>query len=202
MTFIIGLTGGIGSGKTAASDHFAQLGIDVVDADVVAREVVEPGSPALKAIAEHFGADTILPSGALNRPLLRQKVFEDPEQRLWLEQLTHPLIREQIRHKLEQAQSPYVLLVSPLLIESGQSEFCQHILLVDVPEDLQLSRAAARDNNTPDQGKAIMAAQASRQQRLKQADDVITNDSTLEALHRQVEQQHQHYLALANGDSN
>jgi dephospho-CoA kinase len=168
-----------------------------VDADLAARAVVEPGTPALAAIAAHFGADILQADGSLDRAQLRQRVFADPAERQWLERLTHPLIREDIARGLSSATSPYVLLVSPLLVESGQSKLTQRVLVVDVPEDLQLQRTMVRDNNPETQVKAIMQAQASRQQRLLYADDVIVNDSTLADLKTNVARLHQHYLQLA-----
>lgn len=198
MTYVIGLTGGIGSGKTAVSDYFAQLGITVVDADVAARVVVEKGRPALTQIAEHFGSHILQPDGTLDRAQLRAEVFKDPAERQWLEGLLHPLIRQEIKDGLHNATSPYALLVSPLLVESGQSKLTQRVLVVDVPKELQLQRTINRDNNSPEQVKAIMAAQASRQQRLASADDVIVNDGTLEQLHQQVDALHVKYLALAS----
>ncbi|MYM64700.1 dephospho-CoA kinase [Pseudomaricurvus sp. HS19] len=197
MTYVVGLTGGIGSGKTAVSDRFKALGITVVDADVASRVVVEPGRPALQLIAEHFGADILLADGQLNRAELRKRIFQDESERLWLEGLLHPLIRQEIMDGLNNASSPYALLVSPLLIESGQSKFTKRVLVVDVPEELQLSRTVARDNNSAEQVKAIMSAQASREQRLQHADDVIVNDGSLEQLHQKVQEQHEKYLSLA-----
>lgn len=198
MTYIIGVTGGIGSGKTAVSDRFAERGITVVDADIASRAVVEPGRPALIAIAEHFGDEVISPDGSLDRALLRQKVFADEAERKWLEQLTHPLIRDEIINGLKQATSPYALLVSPLLVESGQSELTERILVIDVEEAVQLQRTMTRDDNPEAQVKAIMAAQASRETRLSYADDVIHNSGSLEDLDQQIEQLHQQYLQLAN----
>lgn len=200
MTYVIGLTGGIGSGKTAVSDHFQTLGICVVDADVAARVVVAKGRPALAAIAEHFGADMLLADGNLDRAKLRAAVFKDPAERRWLEALTHPLIRAEIAAGLENATSPYALLVSPLLVESGQNQLTRRILVVDVPEELQLARTVARDHNSAAQVKAIMAAQASRQQRLQYADDVIVNDGSLAELQAKVEALHSKYLELANAE--
>lgn len=197
MTYVIGVTGGIGSGKTAVSDYFAQLGITVVDADIAARVVVEKGRPALVQIAEHFGPQILQADGTLDRARLRTAIFKDPAERQWLEGLLHPLIRQEITDGLANAASPYALLVSPLLIESGQHKFTQRVLVVDVPEELQLQRTVARDNNSPEQVKAIMAAQASREQRLACADDVIVNDGTLEHLHQQIDALHRKYLALA-----
>jgi dephospho-CoA kinase len=196
VTFIVGLTGGIGSGKSAAADYFRSLGITVVDADVCARIVVEPNKPALKTIAEHFGQEIIQTDGTLDRAALRQKIFADDAERKWLEALLHPLIFEEIWTQLQFATSPYAILESPLLVEAGQQAICQRTLVIDAPEALQLARATARDNNSAAQVKAIMAAQASREQRLAKADDVIVNDRDLAHLHTQVETLHQQYLSL------
>ncbi len=198
---VIGITGGIGSGKTAVSDRFAARGITVVDADLASRVVVEPGRPALAAIAEHFGNDVITPDGALDRAALRQRVFADSAERRWLEALLHPLIGEEIRAGLARSTSAYAILVSPLLFESGQVEMVDRVLVVDVPESLQVTRTAARDGNSEDQVRAIMAAQADRATRLARADDVIANDGSLDDLDRQVEALHQHYLELASEET-
>jgi dephospho-CoA kinase len=196
--FVIGVTGGIGSGKTAATDHFASLGIEVVDADLASRTIVETGKPALAEIAKHYGDAILNVDGTLNRAELRQRIFADSDERRWLEGLTHPLIRKEIQQGLSAARSPYVILSSPLLIESGQSQLCSRILLIDVSETLQLSRTVARDNNSKEQVAAIIAAQASRTQRLEKADDVIVNDQSLVELHSNIEQLHKNYLKLAN----
>lgn len=197
MTYIVGLTGGIGSGKSAAADRFRSLGITVVDADVCARVVVEPHKPALTAIAEHFGQDIIQTDGTLDRAALRQKIFANETERKWLEALLHPLIFEEIWAQLQSAQSPYAILESPLLVEAGQQVICQRTLVIDAPEAVQLARATARDGNSTEQIKAIMAAQASREQRLTKANDIITNDGDLAHLHAQVDALHQQYLILA-----
>lgn len=201
MSYVIGLTGGIGSGKTAVSNYFETLGIAVVDADIASRTVVEKGRPALGLIAERFGPQILQADGTLNRAELRTAIFKDPADREWLESLLHPLIRQEIKDGLTNATSPYVLLVSPLLVESGQNQLTKRVLVVDVPEELQLQRTVIRDNNTPDQVKAIMAAQANRQQRLASADDVIINDGTLEQLQQQVNTLHQKYLELSSQHS-
>ena len=195
--FVVGLTGGIGSGKTAVSDRFAALGIKIVDADVAARIVVEPGRPALAEIAEHFGAEVIDPSGALDRAALRTRVFSDPDARRWLEQLLHPRIADEIRRGIESATSPYTMLVSPLLLEAGQAAYAQRILVVDVPVEVQVARTMARDDNDEAQVRQIIAAQSPREDRLKRADDVIENDKGLDALDRAVAELHARYLALA-----
>ncbi|GAB3093019.1 dephospho-CoA kinase [Pseudomaricurvus hydrocarbonicus] len=201
MTFVVGVTGGIGSGKTAVSDHFQRLGITVVDADLASRVVVETGRPALAEIAAHFGPEILQADGTLDRAQLRTAIFKDPSERQWLESLLHPLIRQEIASGLKNASSPYAILVSPLLVESGQSQLTQRVLVVDVPEELQLQRTVNRDNNPPEQVKAIMAAQASRQQRLNYADDVIVNDGSLMDLQEKVEALHQQYLTMAKTSS-
>lgn len=193
-TFIVGLTGGIGSGKTAASDWFAAQGIVVVDADVVSRQVVEPGTPALAAIGDHFGAGVLQPDGTLDRAALRRIVFDAPEERRWLEGLLHPLIAQEILRQLSAAASPYAMLVSPLLFETGQKAFVQRTLLIDVPESVQLARTAARDGVDEAQVRAIMAAQMSREDRRARADDVVVNDGPLDGLYAQLAPLHAAYL--------
>jgi dephospho-CoA kinase len=197
MTFVVGITGGIGSGKTAVSDRFRALGIKVVDADVASREVVKPGMPALDEIRRHFGDGVIAADGTLDRAALRTRVFSEPEERKWLERLLHPAINAWLRRELETAESPYAVLVSPLLFETTQRSYTHRVLVVDVPEDVQLARTMARDNNSEAQVKAIMAAQASRQDRLARADDVIVNNGGLEALDQAVATLHRKYLELA-----
>jgi dephospho-CoA kinase len=197
--FVVGLTGGIGSGKTAVSDRFKAKGITVVDADVVAREVVEPGTAALASIAGHFGQDILRADGTLDRAALRTKVFQDDSERQWLERLLHPLIGESIFNQLAAATSPYAIFVSPLLIETSQRQLAQRILVVDVPVETQIARTMQRDNNDEAQVRAIVAAQATREQRLAHADDVIVNDQGLAHLDSEVERLHQQYLQMANG---
>src|SRR5690606_10039510 len=195
--FIVGLTGGIGSGKTAASDHFQRLGVPVVDADVVAREVVEPGMPALAAIAEHFGPGVIDSEGRLDRAALRRLIFDQPQERLWLESLLHPLVRLRTIEQLESDQGPYVILVSPLLLEPGQHKLVYRVLLMDVPERVQIGRTMLRDANSRERVEAILRPQSARSFKQQHASDIIVNDKDLDHLHQQVEQQHQHYLELA-----
>lgn len=197
--WILGLTGGIGSGKSAAAAHFIQLGIDLVNADQAARWVVEPGRPALAQIAEHFGADILQADGSLDRAALRARIFQDAGERRWLERLLHPLIRQEIIEVLARATSPYAILESPLLIESGQSQLCQRVLVIDVPEAVQISRTVSRDGNDEAQVRAIIAAQASREERLAKADDVIVNDRDLAWLQQEVERLHRFYLTLRGG---
>lgn len=199
--FVVGLSGGIGSGKSAASNRFEQLGIDVIDADLASRAVVEPGLPALKKIAAHFGADILLADGNLDRAALRQKIFSDPEAKQWLEGLLHPLIAQYISDKLADAASPYAVFVSPLLIESGQQAWCDVLLIIDISEQLQIERTSLRDDNDAAQIKRIIASQASREQRLAAASDVIDNSAGLSELERQVDQLHQKYLTMARAKS-
>lgn len=197
---IIGLTGGIGSGKSTVARAFGELEVGWVDADDIAREVVMPGEPALAAIAQRFGQQVLDADGGLNRAALRQIVFSDPEQRRWLESETHPRIRERLQLRLKELalNSPYVLLVSPLLFESGQDALAQRTLVVDVPEELQLSRTLARDGVSEAQVRAILAAQLSRQERLGRAHDVIDNSGSLEHLQHQVVTLHRRYCTIAH----
>ena len=195
--FVIGVTGGIGSGKSAVTNEFAKLGIDIVDADVASRTVVEPGTPALNEIAKHFGPTILLPDNSLDRAALRRIIFNDVAEKHWLEQLLHPLIAIEIQRQLNGAKSPYAIFVSPLLVEAKQSVFCNRILVVDVPEEIQLQRTVQRDNNDADQVRRIIASQASRTQRLQHADDVIENTGSLEQLRDRVEELHVLYLQLA-----
>lgn len=198
---MLGLTGGIGSGKSAAADAFAQLGIEVIDADHAARWVVEPGRPALVKIVDRYGDAILLDDGQLNRAALRERIFADPEQRQWLEGLLHPLIRAEIKQFLDSAQSPYAILVSPLLIESGQYKNVQRVLVVDVPPELQLARAMQRDQVSEEQLQAIMQAQLKRDERLKHADDVLSNAADKVALQREVLRLHNFYLTLRGGQA-
>lgn len=197
---IIGLTGGIGSGKTAASDWFAAQGITVVDADVVAREVVAVGQPALVEIQQTFGDWALLDDGTLNRAALRQHVFDHPEDRKKLEQITHSRIYAAMSTQLQAATSPYVILVSPLLLESGKAglaSLCQRILVIDVPEAVQRERAGARDGQTPESIDRIIAVQMARQDRLAMADDIVVNDGVLAHLYQQLQAKHDHYLQMS-----
>ena len=195
--FVVGITGGIGSGKSAVTDHLETLRITVVDADKVARVVVEPGTPGLAAIAEHFGEDILLADGRLDRAALRKIVFDNPDERKVLEGITHPRIRDEISRQLSEANSPYVVLSSPLLLESGQNTFADYVVVVDVPEEVQLTRTIARDDNSEALVKQIMAAQLDRKTRLSRADTSIMNDGSLEALYERVKKLHEDLLARA-----
>lgn len=195
---IVGLTGGIGSGKSTVAKLFAAKGITVVDADQCSRIVVEPGQPALAEIQKRFGQKIILPDGTLDRPQLRKTIFENPVDKKWLEELLHPLIFAEIIRQLERAPGPYAMLESPLLIEAGQSQICQRVLVVDVTEEQQMERAMKRDNNSRELVQAIMDSQATRRQRLAKADDVIDNSQGEASLAKQVDALHALYLSLTN----
>ena len=195
--FVLGLTGGIGSGKSAVAACFKQYGIKVVDADIAARKVVEPGMPALQAIAEHFGEQVLQADGTMDRAALRSIVFNDEQQRHWLEQLLHPAIGKWIAAELASASSAYAILESPLLLETEQRKSTQRALVVDVSKELQIERATARDDNSREQIEAIIAAQLPREERLARADDVIDNSGSLEDLEKAVKILHQQYLDIA-----
>jgi dephospho-CoA kinase len=187
---IVGLTGGIGSGKSAVSDYLAKLGYPIVDTDVLAREVVEPGSEGLVAIAEHFGKSVINQDGQLDRAALRERVFKDSTEKAWLEALLHPMIRTLMLAELRKLEpnAPFVVLSSPLLLETDQHTLVDTIVVVDLPESLQIERASQRDKNSVDQIKRIMANQVSRQKRLASANTVLDNSGTLESLYQQIDQ--------------
>lgn len=191
---IIGLTGGIGSGKTAVSDRFKALGIHIVDADIAARVIVEPNKPAWQDIKDYFGEEVLLADQNLNRAWLRQQVFADPDKRKKLEQITHPRIREEIIRDLKSSTSNYTILSSPLLIESGQAKLVEKTIVVDVSEQLQIDRTCSRDNNDVEQVKRIIAAQLPREERLQHGDWVIDNSQSLVALDNQVEALHRELL--------
>ncbi|MGY2462186.1 dephospho-CoA kinase [Vreelandella sulfidaeris] len=198
---IIGLTGGIGSGKSTVARAFETLGVAWVDADDVSREIVLPGEPALIAIKKRFGDQIIHLDGTLNRAALRDIVFKHPEHRQWLESLTHPKIRERLLQHLERLKTqgaPYVLLVSPLLFESGQDALVSRSLVVDVPQAVQLSRTLQRDGVSESQVHAILAAQLSREQRLAKADDVIDNSGDHASMLKQVVRLDERYRQLLN----
>jgi dephospho-CoA kinase len=200
--FVVGVTGGIGSGKTTVTDLFAEKGIVVVDADVIAREVVAKGSHGLNSIQAHFGNAIVLPSGELDRVTLREHVFSSPAEKQWLDALLHPLIREKMTIQTRQANSPYCILSIPLLVENNLMSLVNRVLVVDVPESVQLQRATKRDKpvngvqqNTENTIKAIMKNQCTREQRLAVADDVVNNGKDKTELIEQVNYLHQQYLA-------
>lgn len=193
---IVGLTGGIASGKSTVANAFGELGIGWVDADHIAREVVAPGEPALAEIVARHGSGIVDSSGNLDRAALRSIVFADEEERRWLESVTHPRIRERLCQHLEELQqnsSPYVLLVSPLLFESGQSNMVNRCLVIDVPESVQIARTCERDGVDETQARAIIATQMPRTERLSRADDVIVNDGNMAALKEQIQELDRRY---------
>ena len=197
MTLIVGLTGGIGSGKSAASQWFEAQGINVVDADIVAREIVEKDQPALAQIQSAFGDWVLLESGELNRKALREHIFQHPSARQQLEEITHPAIRQSIIEQLAQASSPYVILVSPLLFETNQHLLTQRTLLIDASIELQIQRASQRDGQSVAQIENIIQAQMPRDRKLDLADDIAINDGHLEHLYTQLQKLHLHYLELS-----
>ncbi|MDG2456246.1 MAG: dephospho-CoA kinase [SAR86 cluster bacterium] len=192
---IIGLTGGIGSGKTAVSDTFKSLGIDIIDADVSSRSVVKKGQPALDDIKAHFGDDILNSENSLDRAKLREIIFKNPDERIWLEKLLHPKIAQHIKDQLENSESPYCVLVSPSLLETEQKSYCSFVLVVDVPEESQIARTAKRDGVSEEQVKNIISAQIDREKRLEQADEIIINDGSMEDLKEKVMVLHSKYLS-------
>ncbi len=193
----VGLTGGIASGKSTVAEMFATLGVAVIDTDIIAREVVQPGEPALDEIRAEFGNQVILESGELDRTAMRHLVFADAPARKKLEAILHPRIRESTVQQAEAAGGEYQLIVVPLLAESPIREFIDRILVVDCSEDSQIQRLLARDTESEEQARRILAAQASREQRLTIADDIIRNDGDLEKTRAQVAALHTAYAQLA-----
>ena len=193
----VGITGGIGSGKTALTDWLAGKGIVIVDADLASRTIVAPGQPALREIVDTFGSEYLQHDGQLDRAALRALVFSDEEKRRQLERITHPRIREELARQMDSADSTYVVLSSPLLLESGQSTMVDLSVVVDVPEDTQIQRTMARDHNSRELVEGIMTAQLDRDTRISRADIVIDNSGSLEALHERGEILHQTLLARA-----
>ena len=192
---IIGLTGGIGSGKTAVSETFEKLGITVVDADLASRVVVEKGKPCLEEIAKHFGDDILNENDELNRAKLREIIFNSDSEKLWLESLLHPAIAEQIKDELNASKSPYTILVSPLLLETNQRDFCDKVLVVDVPIELQMERTTKRDGVSEDQVKSIIKSQINRDERLQLADEIILNEGSIEDLEMIVRELHEKLIS-------
>ena len=197
---IIGLTGGIGSGKSTVAEQFAALGIVSVDADQSSRAVVEPGMPALDYIEEHFGPELITADGQLNRPALREIIFADPSEKAWLEALLHPLIRDWIMVQLQAATSDYVILESPLLFETDQHQLVDAVLLVDVPVELQLERASARDGSDKPGIQRIIDAQMPRQTKRDRADFEFDNAQPMATIAPRVLALHQQFLTMAQSN--
>jgi len=191
--YIVGLTGGIGSGKSAATGFFSELGITIVDTDIISRQVVQPGTPALTEIAHHFGEEILLGDGNLNRSALREIIFSKPQEKDWLENLLFPAIRKETGKQLDASDSLYTILCSALLLEMDQSSQVNRVLVIDVPREKQIQRTLARDNSGTETIEAIMASQISREKRLKLANDIICNDKDLLHLEAEVRKQHQIY---------
>jgi len=190
----VALTGGIASGKSLASEHFASLGVPVIDADRVARELVEPGRPALAAIVEYFGPAILTVDGALDRRALRQRIFADAEARRALEAILHPAIHQRMQELAKAAHGPYLVQVIPLLAESDFDWKQDRVLLIDCPETLQRQRLMARDGCSAEQAEAILASQATREQRRRIADNILVNDGDTRTLRQGIERLHTHYL--------
>ena len=199
--FVVGLTGGIGSGKTTVANLFAAEGITLVDADIVAREVVALGSKGLEAIVTHFGAEILTPEGELDRAKLRQRIFSHPEEREWLNQLLHPMIRQEMLAQVEKATSAYVIMVVPLLFENGLDRLVNRTLVVDISPELQINRTVKRDNVDASQVNNIISSQCSRSEKLARADDIIDNQGEISSLKREVQALHQRYLQLSGTDN-
>lgn len=197
MAYTVALTGGIGSGKSTVADAFSHLGINVIDADILARQVVEPGTRALHAIVEHFGPQILTPDGTLNRRVLRERIFANPGEKAWLNGLLHPLIQRETQQQMQQTTSPYILWVVPLLVENNLASRADRVLVVDVTRDTQILRTMQRDLVSREHAEHILAAQATREQRLAVADDVIDNNGTPEAIASDVARLHARYLELA-----
>lgn len=195
--FIVGLTGGIGSGKSTIADEFKNIGISVVNADEGSRAVVKPGMPALSKIAREFGDQIILSDGSLDRAALREIIFNDVNKKQWLEELLHPMIRDWIMEHLNASNSPYVILESPLLLETDQNELVDTVLLIDLPVELQLERAGARDANNSAQIQRIIDSQMSREQRINMADWIFDNSADKTKIPLEINQLHEKFLSLA-----
>lgn len=197
MTLVIGLTGSIGSGKSTVANLFAQHGVPVIDADVIARTITKPGTRAHQAISERFGQEVLNEDQTLDRASLREIIFTQPEERKWLEALLHPEILQAMQTDIATLKAPYCLAVIPLLLETEAASFINRVLVVDIPEEIQLQRASLRDNSTREKIKSIIDTQIGRSQRLAQADDIINNAGSPADLAQQVDKLHQHYLKLA-----
>jgi dephospho-CoA kinase len=194
----VGLTGGIGSGKSIVAEMFMALGAGIIDTDVIARDLVAPGSAPYDVLLRHFGNEILLPDDNLNRSLLREIIFNDAKEKQWLEDLLHPLIRDEVLRQIEALKTPYCIIVIPLLTETYSEHaypYLDRILAVDCEPALQAQRAMERDGISQESVQAIIQAQAKREDRLKIADDIIVNDQHIERLREQVEKLHKKYLA-------
>jgi dephospho-CoA kinase len=200
-TFRVALTGGIASGKTTVADLFVALGVPVIDTDVIAREVVEPGQPALAQVIETFGPDVLGSDGRLDRRRLRERIFADPAAKRRLEAILHPAIRAEMERQSRAADGPYQVLVIPLLTEGKRRDHVDRVLLVDVPEELQIQRLMERDGVSQEQAQASLNAQATRAERLAMADDIVRNTERPDDLREAVDGLHAKYLRLAAGQA-
>ena len=194
---VIGLTGGIGSGKSTVAQLFAAMGVPVIDMDMIAHQVVEPGQPALEQITREFGSDILDDKGRLDRRRLRELIFNSKDKRLRLEAILHPLIRQETQRQLSELDAPYCIVVIPLLLESQQDSLVDRILVIDVPESLQISRTKKRDNISSEAAQKILAAQVDRDSRLAAADDVIDNSVELSQIRDRVSELDQQYRNIA-----
>lgn len=194
---VIGLTGGIGAGKTTVSNLFMQQHVPIIDADMIAREVTQTNSPALQIIANHFGIGILHSDGSLNRTRLRQIVFEQPQERIWLEQVLHPLIRAEIEKRIQTITAPYCIVVIPLLFQVAPYPFIDRVLVVDAAEDIQVKRVMQRDRTDETHINAILKSQTQREERRSKADDIILNEGSLLDLEKQVQKLHSKYLQLS-----
>ena len=194
--YVVGLTGGIGSGKSVAAQMFRAWGVEVIDADSLAREVVEPGQPALGDIAAHFGSELLTAEGYLDRAALRKVVFSNPEQKSWLENLLHPLIAELLQRRLNATKSPYAILESPLLLETEQYKLVDRVIVIDVNEEIQIDRSVRRDGSDETVIRSIIASQIDRAKRIKRADDLVPNEESREQLRENIEALHSKYMEM------
>ncbi|MBP3142808.1 dephospho-CoA kinase [Aliivibrio fischeri] len=198
MSYVVAITGGIGSGKTTVADRFQALyNINIVDADIIAREVVSPGTKGLIQIEQHFGPQILLDDGHLDRAKLRECIFSEPSEKQWLNNLLHPLIRSEMQRQIALSTSEYTLLVVPLLVENKLQYLANRVLVVDVLEQTQINRTVNRDKVNHQQVKAILASQASREERLAAADDIINNDQQNNDLDMKISLLHEKYLLLS-----
>lgn len=197
MPYIVALTGGIASGKTTIANLFAQLGVPIIDADMIARQVVKPDTPAYQHIVAHFGQHIVLPSRELNRAKLRNIIFNYPEQRLWLNQYLHPIIQSETQQQIMQFHTPYVIWVVPLLIENQWHKYADRILIIETSQQVQLERLQKRDKIDKNLAKNMISSQITSEDRRRYADDIIINDDQTADLSQQVTQLHKQYLKLS-----
>ena len=198
MNMVVGITGGIGCGKSSVTDQLKRLNVDIIDADIIAREIVEPGKFALRKIVEYFGKEVLLPDGSLDRAKLRVIIFSEKEKKDWLEDLLHPLIRDEIRTQIKSASSEYVVLSSALLLETGQKNLVDMVVVVDIPETLQIERTTLRDRNSSELVRKIIESQIKRDERLSRADIVIDNSNSLDELNSKIKKLHGDLKKKAN----